>query len=95
MVIPENGYILYGDNNPNPNHDHYHDFYEFYNTNLGKEISKGMEITKGLGFKMYEKGVIVYTRTKFKYTIKFKDEKKVEIGPLEGVFVKETINNTG
>ena len=88
MVIPENGYILYGDNNPNPNHDHYHDFYEFYNTNLGKEISKGMEITKGLGFKMYEKGVIVYNRTKFKYTIKFKDEKKVEIGPLEGVFVK-------
>ncbi|MDC0232006.1 hypothetical protein OAJ72_01805 [Pelagibacteraceae bacterium] len=89
MVIPENGYILYGDNNPNPNPDHYHDFYDFYNTDLGKATSHGMEITEGLAYKKYEKGLIAYNRTKFKYIIKFKDGKKIEIGPLEGVFVKD------
>jgi len=89
MVIPENGYILYGDNNPdNLGGDHYHTYYDFYNTDLGKATSHGMEITEGLGYKKYEKGLIAYNRTKFKYIIKFKDGKKVVIGPLEGVFVK-------
>ena len=87
MVIPENGYILYGDNNPdNPSGDHYHTYYDFYNTDLGKAISDGVEITDGLAYKKYEKGLIAYNRTKFKYTVKFKDGKKVNIGPLEGVF---------
>ena len=90
MVIPENGYILYGDNNPdNPEGDHFHDFYDFYKIDLGKATSHGMEITEGLAYKKYEKGLIAYNRTKFKYIIKFKDGKKVEIGPLEGVFVKD------
>jgi len=90
MVIPENGYILYTDNNPdNPEGDHFHDFYDFYNTDLGKATSHGMEITEGLGYKKYEKGLIAYNRTKFKYTVKFEDGKKFEIGPLEGVFVKD------
>ena len=88
MVIPENGYILYGDNNPdNPNGDHFHDFYDFYNTDLGKETSIGMEITEGVGFKMYEKGVIVYNYTKERYKIKFTNQKEVTIDPLEGIFV--------
>ena len=90
MVIPENGYILYADNNPdNPSGDHDHTYYDFYNTDLGKAISDGVEITDGLAYKKYEKGLIAYNRTKFKYTIKFKDGKKVEVGPLEGVFVKD------
>ena len=90
MVIPENGYILYGDNNPDRSDvdDHAHTYYDFYNIDLGKATSHGMEITEGLGYKKYEKGLIVYNRTKFKYTVKFKDGKKVEVGPLEGVFVK-------
>ena len=89
MVIPENGYILYGDNNPdNPKGDHFHDFYDFYNTDLGKETSIGMEITEGVGFKMYEKGVIVYNYTKERYKIKFTNQKEVTIDPLEGMFVE-------
>ena len=89
MVIPENGYILYGDNHPdNPNGDHFHDFYDFYNTDLGKETSIGMEITEGVGFKMYEKGVIVYNYTKERYKIKFTNQKEVTIDPLEGMFVE-------
>ena len=88
MVIPENGYILYSDNNPD-NHrgDHYHDFYDFYNTDLGKETSIGMEIKEGLGFKMYERGVIVYNYTKNKYIIKFSNQKEVTVNPIEGIFV--------
>ena len=90
MVIPENGYILYGDNNPDiPSGDHDHDYYGFYNTDLGKAISDGVEITNGLAYKKYEKGLIAYNRTKFKYTIKFKDGKKINIGPLKGIFVKD------
>ena len=91
MVIPENGYILYGDNNPDRSDvdDHAHTYYDFYNIDLGKATSHGMEITEGLGYKKYEKGLIVYNRTKFKYTVKFKDGKKVEVGPLEGVFFDE------
>jgi hypothetical protein len=89
MVIPENGYILYGDNNPdNLKGDHFHDFYDFYNTDLGKETSIGMEITEGVGFKMYEKGVIVYNYTKERYKIKFTNQKEVTIDPLEGMFVE-------
>ena len=91
MVIPENGYILYGDNNPDRSDvdDHGHTYYDFYNTDLGKAISDEVEITEGVAYKKYEKGLIAYNRTKFKYTVKFKDGKKVEIGPLEGVFVKD------
>lgn len=88
MVIPENGYINYADNNWEPLPDHFGEYYDFYNIDLGKAISNGVEITEGLAYKKYEKGLIAYNRTKFKYTIKFKDGKKVEIGPLEGVFVK-------
>ena len=63
-------------------------YHDFYNIDLGKATSHGMEITEGLAYKKYEKGLIAYNRTKFKYIIKFKDGKKVEIGPLEGVFIK-------
>ena len=88
MVIPENGYISYVDNNWEPFPDHLGVYHDFYNIDLGKAISNGVEITAGLAYKKYEKGLIAYNRTKFKYIIKFKDGKKVVIGPLEGVFVK-------
>ncbi len=40
-VIPEHGYILYADNNPDfddGDHDHY--YYDVYSVNLGKPVSK-------------------------------------------------------
>ena len=53
MVIPENGYILYGDNNrDNPEHDHYHEIYDFYKIDLGKPTSLKTEIIDGLAFCM-------------------------------------------
>jgi len=89
MVIPENGYILYGDNNfDHKDNDHDHIFYNFYNIDLGKPVSVGIKIAEGLGYKKYEKGLIIYNRTKFKYNIKFMNGKKIEVNPLEGMFVR-------
>ena len=88
MVIPENGYILYGDNNrDNPEHDHYHEIYDFYKIDLGKPTSLKTEIVDGLAFKLHEKGVIAYNLTKNNYLIKF-DKKEVLVKSFEGVFEK-------
>ena len=88
MVIPENGYILYGDNNSDhPEHDHYHEIYDFYKIDLGKPTSLKTEIVDGLAFKLHEKGVIVYNITKNNYLIKF-DKKEVLVKSFEGVFEK-------
>ena len=88
MVIHENGYILYGDNNrDNPEHDHYHEIYDFYKIDLGKPTSLKTEIVDGLAFKLHEKGVIAYNLTKNNYLIKF-DKKEVLVKSFEGVFEK-------
>ena len=88
MVIPENGYILYGDNNrDNPEHDHYHEIYDFHEIDLGKPTSLKTEIVDGLAFKLHEKGVIAYNLTKNNYLIKF-DKKEVLVKSFEGVFEK-------
>ena len=88
MVIPENGYILYGDNNrDHPESDHYHEIYDFHKIDLGKATSLKTEIVDGLAFKLHEKGVIVYNITKNNYLIKF-DKKEVLVKSFEGVFEK-------
>ena len=88
MVIPENGYILYGDNNrDNLEHDHYHEIYDFYKIDLGKPTSLKTKIVDGLAFKLHEKGVIAYNLTKNNYLIKF-DKKEVLVKSFEGVFEK-------
>lgn len=88
MVIPENGYIMYGDNNHDSNQtDHNHEFYEFYKTDLGKAISLRTEILEGLVFKEYEKGIIAYNLTKNNYLIKFRN-KEFKVKSYEGIFEK-------
>ena len=88
MVIPENGYILYGDNNhDHPDHDHYHEIYDFHKIDLGKPTSLKTEIVDGLAFKLHEKGVIAYNLTENNYLIKF-SKKEVLVKSFEGVFEK-------
>ena len=88
MVIPENGYILYGDSNhDHPDHDHFHEIYDFQKIDLGKPTSLKTDIIDGLAFKLHEKGVIAYNLTKNNYLIKF-DKKKVLVKSFEGVFEK-------
>lgn len=54
------GYVLYGDPNPLPTPDHYHDWYSFYDVNLGKPLAKGQRQTDGSWKREFEGGTVVY-----------------------------------
>lgn len=60
-VIPDNGYILYGDNNPDtPIGDHNHLLYDFYKFDIGKPIKDAVKITSNARYREFENGVIAY-----------------------------------
>lgn len=64
VVIPANGYILYGDNNPDtPNGDHDHLYYDFYSFDVGQPTSAYKEVSRGVGFKEHYRGVVAYNIT--------------------------------
>ncbi|MDB4821424.1 hypothetical protein OAH81_00100 [Candidatus Pseudothioglobus singularis] len=87
MVIPENGYILYSDNNWDENDGDYgHQYYDFYNIDLGKATSKVIEVTKGVAFKKHQDGYIAFNRLGYDVTVDFGDFQSV-IPPMSGVFL--------
>ncbi len=89
-VIPENGYFLYADNNDDwDGGDHQHAYYEFYHTDLGKPVSGMIEISKGVAYRTYEHGIIAYNRTTSEIDTALSQGKRLRIGALEGVFVKD------
>ena len=89
-VIPENGYILYADNNDDwDGGDHQHAYYDFYHTDLGKPVSGMIEISKGVAYRKYEHGIIAYNRTTSEIDEAVSQGKQLRIGALEGVFVKD------
>ena len=89
-VIPENGYILYADNNDDwDGGDHQHAYYDFYHTDLGKPVSGMIEISKGAAYRQYEKGVIAYNRTMSEIDARLPSGKRLHIGALEGVFIED------
>jgi hypothetical protein len=60
-VIPDNGYILYGDNNPDTsNGDHDHMLYDFYQFDVGKPIKDGVKINSNSRYREFESGIIGY-----------------------------------
>lgn len=91
-VIPENGYVLYADNNDDWNGgDHQHAYYDFYRIDLGEPVSlmnpvEGME---GVAWREYEKGYIAYNRTESKVDVMIAGNRRLVLEPLEGIFVKE------
>ncbi|PPR11942.1 MAG: hypothetical protein CFH41_00819 [Alphaproteobacteria bacterium MarineAlpha11_Bin1] len=88
-VIPENGYILYADNNSDtPNGDHDHFLYDFYDIDLGKPVSRKTEITDGIAYKLFESGLVVYNLTKRPAEVKFQNG-KIYIAAFEGLICKE------
>ena len=85
-VIPENGYILYADNNPDtPSGDHDHFFYDFYDIDLGKPVSSMTRIADGIAYKMFEQGLIIYNRTDRPAKVTFQNG-KIDIDAFEGLF---------
>jgi hypothetical protein len=88
-VIPEHGYTLYGDNNPDfvdGDHDHY--YYDVYSVNLGKPVSKYTPIAQGVAYKKFEDGYIAFNRLEYDVTVNFGDFQSV-IPSMDAVFLKE------
>ena len=68
------GYVLFGDDNAIPTPDHLHNWYEFWNADLGQPIQENgvqyREIT-GLFVREFENGWTVYNRSGTKQTVTF------------------------
>ncbi|MDC1027370.1 hypothetical protein OAR79_06810 [Candidatus Thioglobus sp.] len=88
-VIPEHGYILYADNNPDfDDGDHDHHYYDVYSVDLGKPVSKYTPIAKGVAYKKFEDGYIAFNRLEYDVTVNFGDF-EVIIPSMDAVFLKE------
>ena len=88
-VIPEHGYILYADNNPDfddGDHDHY--YYDVYSVDLGKPVSKYTPITQGVAYKKFEDGYIAFNRLDNDVTVNFGEFQSV-IPSMDAVFLNE------
>ena len=63
-VHTSNGYYLYADSNDDTEDgDHGHAWYSFYDLDIGKPTSKGVEVANRIGVKKYEKGLLGYNYT--------------------------------
>jgi antitoxin component YwqK of YwqJK toxin-antitoxin module len=88
-VIPEHGYILYADNNPDFDiGDHDHHYYDVYSVDLGKPVSKYTPIVKGVAYKKFEKGYIAFNRLEYDVKVNFGDFESV-IPSMDAVFLNE------
>lgn len=89
-VIPENGYVLYADNNDDwSGGDHQHAWYDCYRIDLGKPVSGMNRVAEGVAWREYEKGYIAYNRTESSIDTPISGDRRLVLGPLEGIFVKE------
>ena len=89
LVIPDNGYVLYADNNPDwSGGDHQHHYYDFWKTDLGKPVDNMTEVKSGVAYKKFEKGVVAYNRTSSTETITLDNGSVITLESKEGKFVK-------
>ena len=90
VVIPTNGYILYGDNNPDtPNGDHDHMFYDFYKFDIGKPTSGYTKVKSGVGYKEHKQGFIAYNITSKPQKITRANGQKHQVEAKSGLFCKD------
>lgn len=59
-LVYSNGYQLYADPNPLKSPDHYHDWYPFWDVNLGKPVAERVEKEDGSAWRDFENGTVVY-----------------------------------
>lgn len=98
MVIPENGHIMYGDNNGDwDGGDHQHLYYDSYKTDLGKAIDKAKFTVIAAdsndvpfaAYKEFEKGYAVFNRSDLEsYTFVLNDQQHT-ILPMAGLYIKK------
>ena len=90
VIIPTNGYILYGDNNPDtPDGDHHHILYDFYSFDIGKPTSGYNKVKSGVGYKEHKKGFMAYNITGLSQTIKRTNGQDYLIEAKSGLFCKD------
>ena len=91
VVVPTNGYILYGDNNPDtPNGDHGHEYYDFYSFDIGKPTGPRIKVSNGVSYKQHQEGFIAYNITSRAKSFEIKDlNRTVSIEPKSGLFCKD------
>ena len=90
LVIPENGYILYADNNPDwSGGDHQHHYFDFWKTDFGMPVDNMTTVKAGVGYKNFEKGFVAYNRTSASATIDLDNGTQITLGALEGLFLSK------
>ena len=90
VVVPTNGYILYGDNNTDTSDgDHDHVFYDFYSFDIGKPTSGYKKVKSGVGYKEHDKGFIAYNITGSSKKFKRKNGQEHTIEAKSGLFCKD------
>ena len=60
-LTKSNGYVLYGDTNKLPTPDHLHDWYSYWDINLGEPVSDAVQLENGALQRQYQKGVVVFS----------------------------------
>jgi hypothetical protein len=89
-VLTEHGYVLYADNNSDLiEGDHHHFFYDVYNVDLGRPVSKGVNIARGAAYKKYEKGVILYNARAAEIIVNLRGYEPIVIPALSGLFLQD------
>ena len=87
-VVPRNGYILYADNaRDRSSDDHGHYFYDVYRTDLGRPTSGFASVTRGIGYKLFEKGIIAFNATPSDVKVEI-EGKTLRLRPLSGAFCR-------
>jgi len=71
------GYVLFGDDNTQPSPDHLHNWYDFWDADLGKSVGKKGTIynkIEGLFMREFENGWAVYNRSGVTQSILFNED---------------------
>ena len=90
VTIPTNGYILYGDNNPDtPSGDHNHNYYDFYSFDIGKPTGGYEKLANGVGIKQHQKGFIAYNRNSRPHVLKLDNNVNLVIAGTSGLFCRK------
>lgn len=87
VVIPANGYILYADNNPDTSDgDHDHLYYDFYSFDIGRPTSGDNQVSRGVGFKEHERGVVAYNINGRDFDFVTSDGREITVPAHSGLF---------
>lgn len=90
-VVPENGYILYGDNNQDSTKgDHDHVYYDFFSFDVGQPVSDYIKVRSGVGYREFDSGFVAYNTTKKLQRFTRENGIEVDVEPKSGLFCEDS-----